>query len=371
MRMRSKPIALAVVFLMAGLLSGALAFYLQLAPTEPLDTAAPSTPTPKPEAPQQVARAAVATIPEIARDLTNQKPETRPLPAFDIMRIAPPGGVSVLAGRGKPGTFVAITENGRTVGVAEVDSNGEWTLVTEHGFAPGEPALAVSETTRPAAKVAAAPAVTDAGPVRAPQTEKAAEPPVPPRVAAVENTLLKNLENAVAAARDEAATATQPVAPAGVSSASTETVAPQSPVAVASAVTTAVTEPRVSQPAAAERQPLTSYPVPITFVFREATPTEAGRKAAALLLEYVRLKGYASLQLSGHADERGSEQFNMQLSKARLDIVAEVLRTGGFKGELILTPKGQAEPYAGVDRSKFTTEELYQLDRRVELRTAR
>jgi outer membrane protein OmpA-like peptidoglycan-associated protein len=364
--MRSKPIVLAVVFLLAGLLSGALAFYLQLAPTEPLDAAALVSPPADPKPTQRVARAdPPPSLPAIATDLAGPKPDTRQLPAFDIVRIAPSGGVSVLAGRGKPGTFVTISENGKAVGTAEVDTNGEWTLVTEHAFPGGEPKLAVAETARPPLRVATLSATEIRPPVRqdeAPRTSAPpAMPPVMPRVAAVESDLLKNLETAVAAARNETAAPAAPVsAPAPVSS---------SPVVIAAAPAQALTTATPAAPNASE--PLTSYPVPITFVFREATPTESGRKAAALLLEYVRLKGYATLQLSGHADERGSEQFNMQLSKSRLDIVADVLRKGGFRGELVLTPKGRTEPYAGVDRRNFTVDELYQLDRRVELRAAR
>ena len=36
-------------------------------------------------------------------------------------------------------------------------------------------------------------------------------------------------------------------------------------------------------------------------------------------------------------------------------------------GDLELVPKGKTEPYTGVVRSEYNQEELYQLDRRVEL----
>ncbi len=39
----------------------------------------------------------------------------------------------------------------------------------------------------------------------------------------------------------------------------------------------------------------------------------------------------------------------------------------GFEGELELVPKGESEPFAGVERGEYEREDLYQLDRRVEL----
>lgn len=112
-------------------------------------------------------------------------------------------------------------------------------------------------------------------------------------------------------------------------------------------------------------------PVPIMFVYNEATLTSEGRRAAALLLEYLTLKKLDGVELTGHADERGSDAYNYELSRERLDAVAVLLKDGGYTGRLKLTPKGKSEPYMGVDRSAYTGEALYQLDRRVELRLQR
>jgi outer membrane protein OmpA-like peptidoglycan-associated protein len=57
----------------------------------------------------------------------------------------------------------------------------------------------------------------------------------------------------------------------------------------------------------------------------------------------------------------------MELSRQRLQTVADFLKSGGFSGELDLVPKGKREPYLGVVRSDYNQEELWQLDRRVEL----
>jgi outer membrane protein OmpA-like peptidoglycan-associated protein len=56
-------------------------------------------------------------------------------------------------------------------------------------------------------------------------------------------------------------------------------------------------------------------PVPIMFVYNEATLTTDGRRAADLLLEYLTLKRLNSVELSGHADERGSDDYNFEPSR--------------------------------------------------------
>ena len=57
----------------------------------------------------------------------------------------------------------------------------------------------------------------------------------------------------------------------------------------------------------------------------------------------------------------------MALSRARLATVERFLRDSGFEGDLELVPKGESEPFQGVERSEYELEDLYQLDRRVEL----
>ena len=114
-----------------------------------------------------------------------------------------------------------------------------------------------------------------------------------------------------------------------------------------------------------------SLPVPVQFVYRRADFTDQGREAAALLLKYFKAKNFQSVVLSGHADERGTASANQALSRQRLLRIRDLLREGGFKGQLKLVPKGESEKYRGVDRSRLEAGELYQLDRRVEVMSAR
>ncbi len=108
-------------------------------------------------------------------------------------------------------------------------------------------------------------------------------------------------------------------------------------------------------------------PAPITFVYDEATFTDPGRKEMVALTEFLRQRRLETVTLSGHADSRGSDAYNMELSRQRLEAVARHLREAGYKGKLVLVPKGKREPYATPDRAKLSEEEAYQLDRRVEL----
>ena len=107
--------------------------------------------------------------------------------------------------------------------------------------------------------------------------------------------------------------------------------------------------------------------MPIKFIFRQSEFTDEGRAAAELFLEYLLIKRPRSITMTGHADERGSHAFNMDLSSERLEAVAKCLRAGGFAGSIELIPNGDTEPSTGVDRGLLRREQLYDLDRRVEL----
>jgi outer membrane protein OmpA-like peptidoglycan-associated protein len=109
-------------------------------------------------------------------------------------------------------------------------------------------------------------------------------------------------------------------------------------------------------------------PRPITFVYDQTTFTAEGRRAAQLLAEYLRTGRQQSVTLTGHADERGSDSYNVELSRQRLEAVARYLRENGATNKVELVPKGRSEPFAGIDRRSLAREDALQLDRRVEMR---
>jgi outer membrane protein OmpA-like peptidoglycan-associated protein len=338
---------------------------------------------------------------------------------FDVARIDPEG-TSVFAGRAKPGDSVTIVADGEAIGTTEADANGEWTVAIEHRFASNDPELSLR--TGPAAakteqKVARAETNSEASEAPA-ASAAAASPPGKGRSASeVTTRLLKNLEGMVESARDEesqkaaaagteAKTETAPAAPSASTlsgpipepSSAADAAAPAAAPGTATPATAgsempAATEAPATAPsalpesrpernsmAALDSVPRTrpsvadmpaakrkTVPVPITFVFNEASFTDEGRRAASLLLEYLQLKHYDHVTLTGHADERGTDSLNMDLSRERLEAVASLLKDGGYSGRLDLVPKGETEPFTGVVRSEYDQEDLWQLDRRVEL----
>jgi len=286
----------------------------------------------------------------------SQAPASDPNASFDIARIDPKG-VSVFAGRAEPGARVTVMGDGQAIGTAEADDNGEWTLATEHEFADADPKLALR--TKSAAQAEAEDKAEAARrakekPIVAAEEDKSRSS----GATAVTSQMLENLRGMVNDARNESeanevAAASPEQMPQDSDDDSVET-------DHAAAVKAAL-------PVHSEPSPVKSVPLPIMFVFNEATMTDEGREAASLLLQYLKLKHFGAITLTGHADERGTNALNMSLSSERLETVAQFLKDNGYEGRLTLVPKGETEPFTGVDRDEFSQDDLYQLDRRVEL----
>lgn len=383
-----KRLAVPILILLLLLFAGAVwALYIFL--DSPPEMAGPPTQEASPAASRAEAPDASKTPAERARAAQPSGSETG---SFDVARIDP-DGISVFAGRAEPGTNVVILGDGEPVGTAKADQNGEWTLATEYKFASNDPELGLRTATEAEMRQSRAKqAALDEG-----AKERANGDQGGKRSAkAVTSDLLKNLEGMVASARDAKEADTPKVAEPAPSR--------EAQVQTTEAEATGAERPKVAKPKVAEPKVATgnatslpptetveeesvanlrlapqaqpkpgaqaarkSVPVPITFVFNEATFTPEGRKAAGLLLEYLQLKNFKKVSLTGHADERGTVGLNMDLSRDRLDTVAGFLKDGGFDGELELIPKGESEPFTGVVRSEYDKDELYQLDRRVEL----
>ncbi|MET0639371.1 MAG: OmpA family protein [Hyphomicrobium sp.] len=284
---------------------------------------------------------------------------------LDLAEISTSGSTSVFAGRAAPGASVTVFENGVAVASATANDNGDWSLATEHKFAGPDPKFSlrvgsfkIPDETPAQERTALGPTPSQSSNASASAVSRPASPSV---------ALLQNFEKTVATARQEEAQSQ-----------------PESPVVPAVGVVAPPVAPAISKPAAAvavlspspavvkdsDHPQSASIPVPMTFVFDQATLTPDGEKTAKLLLEFLQLKKFASVTLSGHADERGTADYNMDLSRKRLEAVSTFLRNGGYHGKLDLVPKGASEPFTGVDRSKFSEDDLMQLDRRVELRNA-
>lgn len=285
-----------------------------------------------------------------------QAPASDPNASFDIARIDPKG-VSVFAGRAEPGSRVTVMGDGQAIGTAEADENGEWTLATEHEFKDADPQLALRTKSAAQAEAeakAAAARRAKEKPIVAAEEDKSRGS----GATAVTSQMLENLRGMVNDARNESeANEVAAASPEQMPENGDET----------NVETDHATAVKAALPVRSEPSAVKSVPLPIMFVFNEATMTDEGREAASLLLQYLKLKHFGAITLTGHADERGTNDLNMTLSSERLDTVAQFLKDNGYEGRLTLIPKGESEPFTGVDRREFSQDDLYQLDRRVEL----
>lgn len=321
---------------------------------------------------------------------------------IDIARISPEGS-SVIAGYAAPGKSFTVMADGKPIGVVTPDQSGDWVLVTPHKFASLDPKISLEPGDHTAKTVAAleprssANTKVDAQPASAKLTasevtrqmmrrlekltretaQKPASQPLAPKAKAAPGKVARERRLALATrpSRLGGPVTEKPAAkPALPSMSQPIRRTDERKIATGPAPTlpSALSASNAKSRADAKPVALTeTLPVPVQFVYRKDIFTARGREAATLLLKYFKAKQFSSVVLSGHADERGTPSANFKLSKQRLARIRQFLRKGGYDGGLKLVPKGETEKFTGVDRSKFSTEELYQLDRRVEVMSAR
>jgi outer membrane protein OmpA-like peptidoglycan-associated protein len=110
-----------------------------------------------------------------------------------------------------------------------------------------------------------------------------------------------------------------------------------------------------------------SVPIPINFYTNETRFTPTGEKALQELAEAVQQQQVRTLRLVGHADPRGTPQYNMDLSRRRVEAVRDELRRRGIGADIMIDWKGAQQPFdVTVLPYKPSPEEIWQLDRRVE-----
>lgn len=332
--------------------------------------------------------------------------------AIEIARVEA-GGPSVLAGRSPPNHRVTVLANGREIATVVASDEGQWSAIIADGIAAGPLELKLTSQPKEGGQIVtsasrqltvpeapSAPKVVTASPTS--QTSPTATAPSPTKPPAAKSAsaesgdkkALAEFEALVARTRKEMGAAPTPASPASAAeqskSASGEgstgsriLAAPglagasiprdasversakgQTAVAAAPGIAAPATDAVPVRTAAAVPAPI---PVPITFTTDDIELTPDGARAAALLAEYLRLKRPEGISLSGHADSRGPDGYNMELSRKRLEAIETYLRSAGYTGKLSLLPRGKREPYSGIDRTRLPREEVYQADRRVEL----
>lgn len=111
--------------------------------------------------------------------------------------------------------------------------------------------------------------------------------------------------------------------------------------------------------------------LPVEFEYDSTAFTPKGIKAAEALAGYIARNAhkYSALRLSGHTDDRGSQSYNCGLSAARLTAIVDYLYSHGVPRDLQveLVPQGEAHPIHLDDPTRYSAEEIYQVNRRVVL----
>ena len=112
---------------------------------------------------------------------------------------------------------------------------------------------------------------------------------------------------------------------------------------------------------------VTRVPIPITFHTGSDDFTDKGLHAAADMSNYLTTQNPKKITIVGHTDPRGGEKYNLELSKKRVEAVGQYLKDQGFAGQIELVAKGESERFPVDDKSAYTQEQIWQMDRRVEL----
>ena len=106
-------------------------------------------------------------------------------------------------------------------------------------------------------------------------------------------------------------------------------------------------------------------PLPITFEYNSVAFDAAGLDYANALVNHLLMTNPSSINLGGHTDPVGGEDFNLALSEARAEALATYIKAAGYSGEVITTPYGESRlptPPAGIEAG---SEEHHRIARRV------
>ena len=109
--------------------------------------------------------------------------------------------------------------------------------------------------------------------------------------------------------------------------------------------------------------------LPITFEYNSVDFDKKGETYAYALAETLKTQGAETVQLAGHTDPRGGEEFNLDLSERRADALRAFLEAQGFTGTILTKGLGESqipEPPQGVTEG---SEEHYRIARRVAFST--
>ena len=105
---------------------------------------------------------------------------------------------------------------------------------------------------------------------------------------------------------------------------------------------------------------------PITFETGTAEFDTLGRMYAEDMVEALIRQPPGRIILSAHTDERGTEAYNLALSRDRGEAVRRFLQERGVTRPIEVVAKGESEPRKLVDAEHYRQQEVWRMNRRVE-----
>ena len=106
-------------------------------------------------------------------------------------------------------------------------------------------------------------------------------------------------------------------------------------------------------------------PLPIQFETGRDDLTSDGMKYAKVLAQAVQQQEVSPVVLEGHTDDRGTDAYNDQLSKKRVERVAAYLKQQGVTARIVIEAKGKREPYTPPAGLHLSQDQTWALNRRV------
>ncbi|MGV8953073.1 MAG: OmpA family protein [Cypionkella sp.] len=112
---------------------------------------------------------------------------------------------------------------------------------------------------------------------------------------------------------------------------------------------------------------ISSVFLPIRFGFDSDRLDAAGTKEALRLSEFIKANRVATLVITGHTDDVGDANYNLDLSRRRAQTLAAFLQGDGVYASITIIGKGESEPPAYTDATAYSIDELRTIARRVEV----
>lgn len=110
----------------------------------------------------------------------------------------------------------------------------------------------------------------------------------------------------------------------------------------------------------------------VHFAYRSDLVDSAGQRELVEIIHTLRANPDMGLVLTAHTDWRGRSEFNLKLSQARADLLAEAIAGHGIdKSRLLAIGKGESEPFNNCVEGVECSEELHAQNRRADIRLVR